>query len=902
MNTNKKSNRLIYLATVLLVLISVLGTFTGCSKETESNEIKYKTFDDFAGTSIGSSLGDDYESLIFDTFHDITHKEYTDFHAALVGLEHRQISAMLTQKPCALAVAAENSELAVFPIVVDTENTSFLFKYGSELTAPVSAIMKQMDEDGTIAALQEKWLDFEGEDPVIDPSLRDTSGRTGGKIRFLIDIAGIVPFGYFDADGQPTGYEVELFLMIAQKLNMDVDIKSMDLVSSMQALKQGKADMLGSNIPYTAERAEEFDFSYPDWVNDIVLLCQKADIMEVEEEEHKNFFQSIADSFYKTFIRDARWKLVLNGLLITLLITFLSGIFGTVVGFFWAIGFRAKKKWISTPLKVISKFLSGVPSIVILLLTYYVVFKSIDIAPLAVSIIAFTVIFGNKIAGMIDGGIASVGKGQWEAATALGLTKKQTYNKVVFPQVIRAILPSYKEAFGGLLESTSIVGYIAIADLTKAVDIIRSRTYEAFFPLIADAAIYFMVSWLIIFIFTKIEIKVDVYNRKRALTRGVNKNVTIKKGISNVEGEKGEEIIRLEHIKKVYPKVTPLVDVNGMIKRGDVIAIVGPSGTGKSTLLRLINRMEDPTEGKIYAFGQDTDSEDYDLVELHKNMGMVFQHFNLFTHLNVIENVMLAPMVVNHMSAQEAYEAGMGLLKTLGVAEKALVYPDELSGGQMQRVAIARAVAMNPQVLLFDEPTSALDPAMVDEVIASMKILAKRGLTMLVVTHEMQLARDISTRLFYMDKGEIYEEGPTEEMFENAKRHRTLAFINRMRVLELTIFSADYDFLAMNKRITVFCDRHEIPHARNEQILRCFEEIVAVNIVPKLETGSKLHVFIDYQSDRKELSMVFNWRGARFEPMVDGDEISVMIIRKSITRDDYRYDDADTRNIFKVVL
>ncbi|MBP5372721.1 MAG: amino acid ABC transporter ATP-binding protein, partial [Clostridia bacterium] len=235
-------------------------------------------------------------------------------------------------------------------------------------------------------------------------------------------------------------------------------------------------------------------------------------------------------------------------------------------------------------------------------------------------------------------------------------------------------------------------------------------------------------------------------------------NVTIKKGISNVEGEKGEEIIRLEHIKKVYPKVTPLVDVNGMIKRGDVIAIVGPSGTGKSTLLRWINRMEDPTEGKIYAFGQDTCSEDYDLVELHKNMGMVFQHFNLFTHLNVIENVMLAPMVVNHMSAQDAYEAGMGLLKTLGVAEKALVYPDELSGGQMQRVAIARAVAMNPQVLLFDEPTSALDPAMVDEVIASMKILAKRGLTMLVVTHEMQLARDISTRLFYMDKGEIYEE------------------------------------------------------------------------------------------------------------------------------------------------
>ena len=206
-------------------------------------------------------------------------------------------------------------------------------------------------------------------------------------------------------------------------------------------------------------------------------------------------------------------------------------------------------------------------------------------------------------------------------------------------------------------------------------------------------------------------------------------------------------MIELKHLEKKYERATPLVDVNTIINDGDVISIIGPSGSGKSTLLRCINLLEKPTAGQILLDGVDITAPKYDVTQARRRMGMVFQSFNLFGHLTVIENLMLAPMDILKKSKQEAYETGIALLKRVGLQGRELQYPDQLSGGQKQRVAIARTLAMDPDVILLDEPTSALDPAMVKEVQTVIQDLTQTGKTMLIVTHEMQFARAICNRV-----------------------------------------------------------------------------------------------------------------------------------------------------------
>lgn len=239
-------------------------------------------------------------------------------------------------------------------------------------------------------------------------------------------------------------------------------------------------------------------------------------------------------------------------------------------------------------------------------------------------------------------------------------------------------------------------------------------------------------------------------------------------------------LIRIEHLRKEFPDVTPLKDVNLEVNPGEVISIIGPSGTGKTTLLRCINRLEEPTSGKIIIDDEDVTAPKYDLTRIRRKVGMVFQSFNLFSNLNVAENIMTGPVRLLNKTKQEAYDEAMGLLERVGLSEKALNYPDELSNGQKQRIAIMRALAMNPEVMLFDEPTSALDPTMVGEVLQVIKGLAGDGMTMLIVTHEMQFANDVSDRILYMDEGVIYEEGTPEQIFGSPKKDKTKSFISRL--------------------------------------------------------------------------------------------------------------------------
>lgn len=239
-------------------------------------------------------------------------------------------------------------------------------------------------------------------------------------------------------------------------------------------------------------------------------------------------------------------------------------------------------------------------------------------------------------------------------------------------------------------------------------------------------------------------------------------------------------MIRIEHLRKEYPTAVPLKDVNVEIHKGDVISVIGPSGTGKSTLIRCINLLDKPTSGKIFVDGEEITAKGSDVARIRRKMGMVFQHFNLFPHMTILKNMTIAPMKLLKKSEAEATELAMKLLRRVGLEDRANAYPSQLSGGQKQRIAIVRALCMEPEVMLFDEPTSALDPEMVGEVLEVMKQLAHDNMTMVVVTHEMGFAKEVGTRVMFMADGKQVEEGTPEEIFDHPKSDRLQHFLAKV--------------------------------------------------------------------------------------------------------------------------
>ncbi len=239
-------------------------------------------------------------------------------------------------------------------------------------------------------------------------------------------------------------------------------------------------------------------------------------------------------------------------------------------------------------------------------------------------------------------------------------------------------------------------------------------------------------------------------------------------------------MIEVKNLKKHFGSNEVLKGINQHISKGEVVAIIGPSGSGKSTFLRCLNQLEETTEGEIYVDGELINTPKADINKIRRKMGMVFQQFNLFPHLSVKKNVTLAPVMLKTMTKEEADKRAIELLKKVGLEDKAEAYPNSLSGGQKQRVAIARALAMDPEIMLFDEPTSALDPEMVGEVLDVIKELAESGMTMVIVTHEMGFAREVASRVLFIDQGVVMEEGTPSEIFENPKNERTKLFLSKV--------------------------------------------------------------------------------------------------------------------------
>ena len=336
-------------------------------------------------------------------------------------------------------------------------------------------------------------------------------------------------------------------------------------------------------------------------------------------------------------------------------------------------------------------------------------------------------------------------------------------------------------------------------------------------------------------------------------------------------------MIRIEHLTKEYANTTPLRDVSVEIHDGDVISVIGPSGTGKSTLLRCINLLEKPTAGSIWLDDTEITDPRCDISRVRQRMGMVFQSFNLFGHLTVIENIMLAAMGLKGKSRQEAYDQGMQLLRMVGLPDKALSYPDELSGGQKQRVAIARTLAMDPDVILFDEPTSALDPTMVGEVEAVIRNLARTGKTLLIVTHEMAFARAVCNRMFYMDESGIYEEGTPEQIFEHPRREKTRRFVYRLKVLEIKISGKAYDYPGTLGKIQEYCRRNQIAGRMAARMELVFEEAMQL-LLSRLPEAALL-LTIEYAQESDTAALNVDCSGDAREALGREDPLPLSILR-----------------------
>ncbi len=857
---------------------------------------EFSTFEQLEGKRLAQSTGTSFFKIIDDNnlLEDYERFEFNTLTDMVAALTSNKIDAITLDDPVARLMVEQQEGIALVPQTALEDKYGIAFTKDSPLTEKVAQVVETFKADGTMDELESIWFSAdESKKQLPDLDFTQFEDTPENTIKYSVDNV-TVPMSYVGDGGEPLGYDVDLAMRIAYALGMQIEIESVNFSSLIPAIESGKADMVSGCMSITEERMQKVDFvEY--YKGGILAVVRAVDSEAIAEEE--SFFAGIVDSFNSTFIVENRYQLILDGILTTIIITIFAAIFGSILGFGICMMKMSKSKVLSIIASVYIRILQGTPIVVILMILYYIIFGSSDISGVLVAIIGFGINFAAYVSEMMRTGIEAVDKGQIEASHAIGFNKSKTFLKITFPQAAKHFLPVYKGEFISLLKNTSIVGYIAIQDLTKMSDIIRSRTYEAFFPLIATAIIYFILAYVLTLVIDIALKKIDPKNRKRII-KGVDTNSKdTKTNATTVTKNKGETIISVRNLRKEYPIVVPLKDVNTDVKKGEVISIIGPSGTGKSTLLRCINRLETPTSGQITVNGVDITSKECDIFKVRQKMGMVFQSFNLFSHLMVIENIMLGPINLLKISKQQAYYEGMELLRMVGLADKALSYPDELSGGQKQRVAIARTLAMKPDIVLFDEPTSALDPTMIGEVLAVIRSLASQGLTMMIVTHEMKFARDVSSQIFYMDEGIIYEAGEPEEIFDNPKKEKTRAFVKKLKTWNFTINSKDFDFYAMNSEIEEFGRRQLIPQKQINSMHLLVEELVFNLILPHT-FNIRLLVESDQESGNLELHLIYG--GESFNPIDDDkDELSVMIIRKMSKEVTHSY---EKENRLKLVL
>ena len=359
-------------------------------------------------------------------------------------------------------------------------------------------------------------------------------------------------------------------------------------------------------------------------------------------------------------------------------------------------------------------------------------------------------------------------------------------------------------------------------------------------------------------------------------------------------------MIQINNLSKSFGKLSVLENISTEINKGDVISIIGPSGCGKSTFMRCINLLEKPTKGEIIIDGNNILAKNADVYGLRKKMGMVFQSFNLFSHLMIIENIMLAPVSLRKLSRQQAYKEGLEFLEMVGLGAKAMAFPDELSGGQKQRAAIARALAMRPEILLLDEPTSALDPTMVSEVLAVIRKLAASGMTMMIVTHEMKFAKDVSGRVFYMDEKGIYEDGIPAQIFDAPQKPKTRAFIKKISSFAYDIQGKSFDLYELQARVEGFLEKQMFTEGRIRNIQLVCEELLS-GILLRSFPDVHIALTVEYSDASGEVTVQAEFTGEIYDlKSAASGEMSLAIINKYAK--DFSAAHVEGKNTLQVVL
>ena len=430
------------------------------------------------------------------------------------AVRSNKIDCYIDDEPVLSGFANQNIGVKIAPLVIDDFEFGIALKKDSPLTLKISKIISDFEKQGVLDNLKELWLGKDDSKKTIESiPVQNWEGKNG-TLKYYTS-ADAEPLCYFGKNQTLIGYDVHLIYLVAKELDMKVETTVAQFDSLLPALQCGKADVVAACLSITEERQRNVDM-VPYYHSSLRALVK--DGLSVSD---MTFSQSLKDSFYKTFIEENRWLLVLKGLGVTIAISIASGCFGFLLGFILITIYRKNIKFISWLINAFVILINGIPSVVLLLLLYYVIFGSVDIAPIYVSIIAFTLTFGAACYGFIGNGLDAVNIGQDEAAKALGYNEFQSFYKIVFPQATIHFLPLVRGEFISMVKSTAVVGYVSCIDLTKASDIIRARTMEAFFPLIITAIIYFIIANLMLLALNKFEISLDPKRRERKLP-GIN--------------------------------------------------------------------------------------------------------------------------------------------------------------------------------------------------------------------------------------------------------------------------------------------------------------------------------------------------------------------------------------------
>jgi len=466
-----------------------------------------------AGKKVGIVTGSVYDGLLKKALPKAVPEYFNGFADETGALKAGKIAGFLVDEPVARDILNRTSGVTFLKPRLSSDGYAFAFaKSQTRLRDQVNAALKEMRRSGALKRIEDKWFGKDEAAKVL-PNVKRAGGN--GVLRFATN-GNMAPFAYVK-DGRLVGYDIEIVMAVADKLGLKLELINVDLSAIIPSLVANRSDMAGCGITVTPERAQSVLFSDPHYAGGVVVMVESDAGGGALPAGGSGICAGLAESFRRTFVTEARYKLVLQGILVTLLISVLSACFGTLLGFGVCTLRRAKSAWAYVPAKVFIRSVQGTPIVVLLMILYYVVFGGVDINAVFVAVIGFSINFAAYVSEMMRTGIDAVDKGQHEAAVALGFNRVRVFTRITFPQAVRYALPVFKGEFISMLKSTSVVGYIAIQDLTKMSDIIRSRTYEAFFPLIATALIYFAIAYGMTFLLSLVELKVDPKRRARVV-------------------------------------------------------------------------------------------------------------------------------------------------------------------------------------------------------------------------------------------------------------------------------------------------------------------------------------------------------------------------------------------------